>query len=478
MKREKLQDAIGMIDDGFIKEAKNSKNNKKITVIKWVSTVAAMLAIAITANFIFHTPLSLPVNAYAISEAEYPERLQCPEMLELDWETYKELFDAWNEEKREIKDQYYGYGDDLDYFFSKSINEFLSGAEHENRVYSPINLYMALCMLAETADGNSRTQILELLDVDSVETLRKQANAIWNANYCDDGRVTSIFANSLWLNENIEYKKNTLDSLAKNYFASSFRGEMGSSDYNKAFQNWLNEQTGGLLENYVRGIEMPPETVLALASTIYFRAKWEDVFVERNNVKDVFHSTNGDITCEYMKQDYSRQYYWGDKFSAVEQKLRGSGGMWFILPDEDVSVDDLLADSQTMEFICNPYDWENNKLLRVHLSVPKFDVSSQINLSDGLKNLGVTDVFDRSLADFSPLMENAEGIAVSDALHAARVKIDEEGCVAAAYTVILDAGGVMPPAEEVEFILDRPFIFVITSDDGLPLFVGVVNNPL
>ena len=31
--------------------------------------------------------------------------------------------------------------------------------------------------------------------------------------------------------------------------------------------------------------------------------------------------------------------------------------------------------------------------------------------------------------------------------------------------------------EEVDFILNRPFIFAITGTDGLPLFVGIVHQP-
>ncbi len=60
-----------------------------------------------------------------------------------------------------------------------------------------------------------------------------------------------------------------------------------------------------------------------------------------------------------------------------------------------------------------------------------------------------------------------------------RVTVDEEGVSAAAYTVMMaDAGGAMPPEKEVDFILDRPFLFVITGNDGLPLFTGVVNDPV
>ena len=72
---------------------------------------------------------------------------------------------------------------------------------------------------------------------------------------------------------------------------------------------------------------------------------------------------------------------------------------------------------------------------------------------------------------------DADGIFLDKAQHAARVTIDEEGCTAAAYTVMMAAGTAMPPDEEVDFILDRPFLFVLSSLDGLPLFAGVVNDP-
>ena len=42
-------------------------------------------------------------------------------------------------------------------------------------------------MLAEVTGGESRAQILELLDEDSIDALRTRANHIWNANYRDDG---------------------------------------------------------------------------------------------------------------------------------------------------------------------------------------------------------------------------------------------------------------------------------------------------
>ena len=75
------------------------------------------------------------------------------------------------------------------------------------------------------------------------------------------------------------------------------------------------------------------------------------------------------------------------------------------------------------------------------------------------------------------VMATGRGKSLIFHLHAARVAIDEEGVTAAAYTVMMEAGAAMPPDEEIDFTLDRPFVFAITSQDGLPLFIGIVNTP-
>ena len=52
---------------------------------------------------------------------------------------------------------------------------------------------------------------------------------------------------------------------------------------------------------------------------------------------------------------------------------------------------------------------------------------------------------------------------------------DENGVKAAAYIEFPSAGAAQPPEEIIDFVLDRPFVFVI-SKGNLPLFTGVVNN--
>lgn len=426
---------------------------------------------------------SSELSDLAICTAVYPEMAPYPGIMsyvdsngEVDDEAFSEAFDAWWGDLRAQRDQPEGYAQGLDNFFEGSIRQFLSDSQKQNKVYSPLNVYMALGMLAEVTDGESRDQILTLLGSENMDALRSQAHSIWNANYRNDGVSTLILGSSLWLNEDVNFNKSTLNSLAENYYASSYQGTMGSPELDRALQEWLNEQTGGLLEEQTSQIRLDPETIMALAATISFHAKWHNEFSESRTEEGVFHGENGDVKCDFMHQGGSRTYYWGEQFSAVAQGFENDGSMWFILPDEDVSVDDLLRDEQVMRFILSN-EWEDQKYLIVNLSVPKFDVVSDMDLVSGLKALGVMDIFDPKVSNFSPMTEDTEDIYISQAMHAARVTIDEEGCTAVAYTVIPTAGAAMPPDEEIDFTLDRPFLFVITGAGNLPLFVGIVNQP-
>ena len=78
------------------------------------------------------------------------------------------------------------------------------------------------------------------------------------------------------------------------------------------------------------------------------------------------------------------------------------------------------------------------KFLMVNLAVPKFDVASDMELKKDLMNLGITDIFDPETADFSPMTDDTAAY-LSQAKHAVRVAVDEEGVTAAAYTVIDDS---------------------------------------
>lgn len=413
-------------------------------------------------------------NAFALAEASRPESASYPDETKYSGAKFDTVYDAWSAERRARQETAAALGGALDEYTRAALPALLT-AGGENAVCSPLSVYMALAMLAEITDGNSRAQLLSLLGAESIDALRKTAEQVWAANYQNDGAVTSILAGSLWLSDGMDYRSDTLARLADTYCASAYRGEMGSEAFNEALRSWVNEQTGGLLKESAEGLELTPETVIALVSTICFRAKWGSEFSKSATADGVFHAPDGDVTREFMQETMESTYYAADNFAAVGKYLEGSGTMWFLLPDEGVTPVEVLAGG-AVDFLLSRENTAG-KFMTIDLSVPKFDVSADTELSDALLSLGVTDVFDASIADFSPLTDDADGIGLSQAKHAARVAIDEEGVTAAAYTVLAAAGAAMPPEERVAFTLDRPFLFAVTGESGAVLFAGIVNRP-
>ena len=502
MKEEKLFHAITHLPDEMIEFAReNGLKRLRVRRRKRIALIAAVLAVIIVATSVLlpHGGLSVIEStclsaatseadsavpkSLSVSKAVYPSQMLYPKSEdylsqsgELDYNAYNNAYDQWLDEKTEQRKKYSNTCLPTE-FFKKTASEFLGGATSENVIYSPVNLYIALSAFAELTDNESREQILALLGYESIEESRKSASDVWNLSYQNDGVMTSVLANSVWLNEDVSFVKKTMDILSSNYYTSSYKGEMGSKTLNDELKNWLNEQTGGLLEDTAGSVELDSRNILALASSVYFQAEWDDEFLENKTEEGIFHTPTEDVKCSFMNTSSPSEYYWGENFSSVSRSFSYGGEMMFILPDEDTDVQSLINDEQVLRYIYNTSEYKNSKYITVNLSVAKFDVTSSIDLIDGLKNLGVTDIFNAEKSDFSPMTKDAQNIILSQAEHSARVMIDEKGCSGAAYTVLAAAGLGVPPEEEVNFVLNRPFMFVVKSSMGVPMFIGIINTP-
>jgi serine protease inhibitor len=360
---------------------------------------------------------------------------------------------------------------DVTDFTAETVAQLFSERD-ENTVYSPVNLYLALAMLSEATAGDTRKEVIDLMGIDDPRTA---ANALWKMLYTD-GRGKTLAANSVWMGETWAVKQSLADTLAEHYYADTFTVPMGTAEADKAMQSWLNEHTGGLLEEAAGGIQSDPNTVLALMSTLYFEHMWSDRFEEHATSPDVFTYADGAAAeIDFMHAGGTGAWYRGDNFIMSSRSFQDDGGrMLFILPDEGVLPEQLLTDEATVEEILTA---GLDNYSRIEWSVPKFDVDSDLELTEQLKALGVEKAFDFNVSDFTPITDEVD-VELSQVQHAARVKIDENGCAAAAFTVMMmNAMGAMPPDLVVEMKLDRPFAFVIFNDADLPLFVGTVYTP-
>lgn len=496
MKNKKIAEALNEVDDRYLNDAALPRVRRPY----WITAVAAILAVMITISLIpgFHNDPDAPTTNMDVTQStsngdaepspEAPVQLSgllaeptlptlVPYPIFSDYSDEEAYFDALTEWRRGQNAQFSqpkGYADSLTDFFLRSNREFLSG--EENQAFSPVNVYLAMAMLAETTDGNSRQQILDLFGADSIQSLRTQADHMWNAHYNNDGQTTLLLANSVWLDNWYTFRSDTVDRLASIYAASVFSDDLGTEDSNQQLRAWLNKMTGGLLKEQAENIKFPQATCFALASTIYFKAGWETEFPENLTSDGTFHAPTGDETVSFMANAVEGVCYYGSNFRAVRLELTGNNGMWIILPNEGVTVAQILSGDEYLQMTLDPSGWENRSYAILNIKLPKFDVTGENNLIEGMQNLGLSDIFDPDLSDFTPMTTDSDRLFVSQINHAARVTIDEKGVEAAAFTVIMVEDEACP-SDVIDFAVDRPFLFVISGQDHLPLFSGVVTNP-
>ena len=249
-------------------------------------------------------------------------------------------------------------------------------------------------------------------------------------------------------------------------------------------QDWINENTGGELQEKVKEFKTDPETLVELMSTIYFRADWtEDYkFEEYLTVTQPFDGAGGRQKVQMMTNSFDGSIYRTDQFAECDLDLT-EGKMCFFLPKEGVEIEDILKSGSLIEALHRNDEgvtpagnvWTGE----ISCHIPKFEIHSDMQLVDGLKELGVQKVFDPATADLTNLFskeESAERLPFIDKVtHDAMVKINEKGVTAAAYTEIEAAAGAVEQ-EIYDFRLDRPFLYAITGNDGSILFVGTVYN--
>ena len=353
----------------------------------------------------------------------------------------------------------------LDAFFDRLTKKMLDG--EKSGVVSPVNIYMALALLAECTGGTSRTQILDVLGVESIEELREMTKLIWLYNSRDDKYGRSVLANSIWLTDGLTVNDGCVDTLNGDYYASLFSGDFKDANYKNTLKQWLSDQTNGLLDHCINELTIPDETLVALVSTLYYKTKWNDQFYHTEN--GVFRGKNGNQSCVFNIKTTRSDVYKGDGFTAYCESLSDGNNMWFFLPDDGKTVSDVL-NTDLVSYIKSD---KEGKYYLVTVRMPDFDVDYNETITGVIKSLGIVDCTNPAKADFTSLTD--EALYLDSVVHAARFKADKDGVEGAAFTVEMVAGASPELPPKYDFDLKKPFAFMV-SNGGVPLFTGVVNE--
>ena len=458
MKEKKLFDSITDIDDQLIEEAKGSKVAR--FKMKRLLAIAASILVIISISLLFSRDKEVGRYAKPILEVVYPEAYAFD-----DYDNWRKL-----REENPVDDSTIGTIND----FAYKTSSFILTETEKNTNYSPLSLYYALALATSGAKNETEMELLNLLGSFDTQVLSKQCGNLYRLLYKDNEIGKIKIANSIWLDNEVNgqpvvFNDTFVENAAKNFYASSYSVDFSNKETGNAMGNWISENTKGTLEPT---IETNPQQILSIINTVYFYDQWINRFNKSNTIEDSFYLLNGgEVKIDFMNQTFgSTGFSKGINFTRASLGLKNGGEMVFILPDEGISPYDLVLSSEKMKEI---FEEGENFYGEVVWKIPKFNFNSQLKLKDMLKALNVKLAFEPS-ADFTGMADQMAYI--SEIQQQTYISIDEVGVEASAFTQI-NYHGAAPPEDRADMILDRPFIYGITTSNGSLLFIGVCMNP-
>lgn len=332
----------------------------------------------------------------------------------------------------------------------------------DNVVFSPVSLYFALAMLRDGAEGETREEINNIVDIDDADSIIDIQN--------------KLKANGLKIANAAFVKKDTkLRDGYQQVLRNVYDGELFELKSAEAINKWVAEKTGGIIDRVLEQID--PQILLVLANVVAMDMKWQYPFNSAVTYKEVFHAPMGDVQIDFMHQTYENTSIRYKKTRGVQMlKLPYKDSnmyMLLALPAEGQSVQDLAKEISNEGLAY--FDYMSIPDGNVNLSLPKFDITDTRVLNDYLDRLGVKKVF-TELAQLGNISE--DDVMLSSVLQKARIQVDEDGTKAAAVTVIMAAGAMLPYVEEIDMTMDRPFIaMVMDGDTNTVCFAAIVNDP-
>lgn len=343
-----------------------------------------------------------------------------------------------------------------------------------NQTYSPISFAYALGVLGSGASGQTARNIAKALETSTMTAASKGLSWFYTTHYDDhEGRILKI-ANSLWLQEDYPIKEEFAKKAAEQFYASAYSVDFSEQATADAMAKWISEQTSGLLNPT---FQANPDQILSIINTLYFEGAWVDSFDAANNTEETFTLEDGsEVDATYMNRTFQgATYYETDDYTLFELSFEGGQTMKFVLPKEGNALETLL-DQESLGQILSEQEESSVRYADVNFKLPKFSFDSEFDLNETCKALGLEELLEGK-ADLSGITD--ERAKLSSVKQESHVEVDENGCKAAAYTKMDIMRMSMPvPMEQYDFSLDRPFLFVIESQDEAPLFVGTVYNPL
>ncbi|WP_020108726.1 serpin family protein [Nocardia sp. 348MFTsu5.1] len=376
------------------------------------------------------------------------------------------------DEVRDAATALVGYTSDL------GIDMIRSAKPAANQVVSPWGAMLTLQMLRAGAGGNTAAEldsVLGVADTDAVAALIGQLDQVSG----DPGGVDlknppspPVFhqASGIFIDDSLTVGDDYLEVLARSFGTGIYPVDFSVPETESALNKWISVNTGGEISQ--APTEYSTDTVISVLSTVFLAAAWQQPFSPESTSPADFTTGDGSVAeVDTMHKTLDVPLRRGAGWTAVQLPYSQSLAMQILLPDNGSDPDALLNGTALADA---------NSALRagpessVEVSLPRWDITGQVDLKSTLEGRGVHDLF----TDAADLTAISDQLVVTAVAQNSSITVGEKGTVAASATQVDIGVTSLPPEPADTFIADRPFVFqIVDTATGLPLFLGIVARP-
>lgn len=358
--------------------------------------------------------------------------------------------------------------------------------ENENQMLSPYSISTALAMVYAGTDGNTATEMQNVLGFGPNNNSFHQAfNRVTNTiesniNTAPNNEINII--NKIWRNTSFNFLSSFEQLMNNEYLAPVVATDFSQKAASRQLiNNWVDQETHQLIPELLPNGFITDKTVSVLVNAIYFKADWEQQFVPAFTHPQSFRTTNAVVTTDMMSdliptndlkftEDADAEVlelFFKDKQSSIVLILPKNAAVGinnFVQQTlSKTKVDQWFAD------LAHPAPNSN-----FSVQIPKWDFDSDFDLVAPLKTLGVREAF----SDQANLSKMAEGALFIEKIKHKAVITAHEGGVEAAAATAVGIGVTSAPPVARTFQANRPFVFMIKdTETNSILFIGHVQDP-
>ena len=336
------------------------------------------------------------------------------------------------------------------------FNQLNKKNKNKNLNISPLSIFQALSLTTNGANGETQTELLQLLDNKQMEEI----------NYINSNILSKIKENSSLEIANAIMSKLTPLSNFIQIAKDNYLSEIQPLNNVKQINKWCDNKTHGKIKKIIDKLES--NVYMIILNAVYFKGKWNIPFSEDLTTKKAFYnfnSKNNEKKVDTMINTDYFSYFEDSNLQAIEFLFQKDDmSALIILPNDKLDINDFIdIIDKDNEYLYTIID--NFKDSKVYIEIPKFEIEYGESLKELLKDMGVNLAFNTN-ADFSKIRVQND-LLIDDVIHKTYIKVNEEGTEAAAFTAVemLDMGA--EPIEEEKIynmVINRPFLFIIRNN--------------